>query len=293
MLRVMFFGTSSSYSAAHLNTLAGAHRVVGVFCAAGRGARGVAGRILRTTGLLNDPCGTVARAHGVPRWFVDRDASAAADRITALRPDIICVAGYPWLLPPSIWTRPPLGAVNSHPSLLPRHRGVLPLFWVYYHDDRQTGVTVHRISGHADSGAILEQDAYPLARGLEVDRLNALNTERGAAAMARALGSLAEGSSCDIPQNSAAATCAPFVRAGTPMVDFSWDVERVWHFLSGLFPWFTEPLRDADGDRIAYAGVLGYERTSHDRVAGSVSGADKERHLFCRGGLVRLATRRR
>ena len=43
--------------------------------------------------------------------------------LVELRPDAIIVAAYGRLLPKPVLDLPPLGCLNVHPSLLPRHRG--------------------------------------------------------------------------------------------------------------------------------------------------------------------------
>jgi methionyl-tRNA formyltransferase len=294
-MRVVFLGSLGAYSAQHLDAIAATQRVVGVICALERGgrARGIVGRMLRRAGLLPDRCGSIARKHGIPRWFADRSGERVAELVSALNPDVICIAGYPWLLPPSVWRQPALGALNCHASLLPRHRGVLPLFWVYYHGDERTGVTVHRVNERADAGEIICQDAYALPRGLPVDRLNALNAERGSRALCEALASLGAGQRRGFVQDEANATGAPRVLAGTPMVDWKWDVERVWHFLAGLYPRFIEPLRDEEGHAGAYRSVLGYQRRPHRGTVGTLHRTEVGWQLYCDGGVVELGRNER
>ena len=43
--------------------------------------------------------------------------------------DLICVGAFPRLISREMRDRARLGAINVHPSLLPRHRGPDPLFW--------------------------------------------------------------------------------------------------------------------------------------------------------------------
>jgi methionyl-tRNA formyltransferase len=289
-VKVVFFGGLGAYSARHLEAIAATHRVVGTICGVERrGPRAAVGRLLRSVGLRSDPCGAVCRRRGIPRWFADRDGARAAALVDELRPDVIGIAGYPWLLPATVWTRPPLGAFNSHASLLPRHRGVLPLFWIYYHDDRETGVTVHRVTDGADAGDIVAQTRFPLARGLPVDRLSELNAEHGSRLLAGALDAAQAGELRAAPQDDGAVTYARRVAPGTPMLDRAWDVERVWHFLAGLCPRFVEPLRDTDGRRVAYRAVCGYDRAAHDRAAGMVRRIDGSWRLYCNGGVIHLA----
>lgn len=290
MLRVAFFGGAGAFSAAHLTALIAAHRVVGVFCGLeSAGVRGAVGRALRLAGVRSDPCTRVAFAHGIPVWFTTPTTALRA-RVASLAPDVICAAGYPWLLPRDVWQMPPLGALNSHASLLPRHRGVLPLFWIYFHDDKTTGVTIHRLTERADAGPIVCQDAYPLPRGFPVERLNEMNAARGSQLLNDALGKVSAGEP-GVPQVEAHSTRAPRVARGSAMVEASWDVERVWHFLTGLYPRFIEPLQDSEGRRVEYGGRLSYQRIEHAHSPRTVRRESGGWRLYCHGGVVMLPAR--
>lgn len=52
---------------------------------------------------------------------------------------------------------PRLGVLNVHPSLLPRHRGPMPVHWAVRHGDPETGVTVHWMVEAFDSGPVVAQ----------------------------------------------------------------------------------------------------------------------------------------
>ena len=53
-------------------------------------------------------------------------------QVAALAPEALVVAAYGRILPPALLRVPPLGALNIHPSLLPRYRARRPWrrrFW--------------------------------------------------------------------------------------------------------------------------------------------------------------------
>ena len=50
---------------------------------------------------------------------------------------------------------PPFGALNLHPSLLPRHRGASPIPAAILAGDRETGVTLMRMDAGLDTGPIV------------------------------------------------------------------------------------------------------------------------------------------
>lgn len=300
-MRVVFFGVDGALSLATLGAIAAGHRLVGVVRPRPRqrpvtpapSARRLLGAAARALGLR--PAGTLAEAARrarAPLWEAHGgDDPVIAEEVRRARPDVICITGYPWLLRGEILTHPPALTLNVHAALLPRHRGPLPLFWIYYHDDRETGVTVHEVNDRADAGAILGQESFPLPRGFPVERLNRMNAERGAALLGRVLAGVAAGRTARRPQDEALATPAPRVRPGARMIDFErWGVERVWHFTAGLYPRFVEPLTAGDGAAVRYGGVLGFEeRDTPQPPPGSVTPAPHGYDLHCLGGVVRLA----
>ena len=282
-----------------LRVIAAQHRLVGIVRPLSHGAPPSAGRTLQRRvvaaartlmGRSGGSLDAISRSLAVPIWEArSGDDPEIAGLVRAAKPDLICIAGYPWLLRGEVVTAAAHGAVNLHPALLPRHRGLLPLFWIYYHNDRETGVTLHRAIAEADAGDILGQVSFPLERGFPVDRLNRLNAERGAGLLEAVLRDLAAGRAKGRSQDEALVTHAPRIRPGSPMVDFpTWEVERVWHFLAGLFPRFREPLRAESGAPLQYRGVQGFVREAHRHPPGTVLRGSGGYHLYCRGGRVQL-----
>lgn len=66
------------------------------------------------------------------------------------------------ILPDSLLAIPPGGAVNLHPSLLPRYRGAAPLQHCLLNGDSVTGVTTIALMHRVDAGDILLQREYPI-----------------------------------------------------------------------------------------------------------------------------------
>lgn len=298
-LRVLFFGTTGQLSTASLRALAEDHEIVGVVCAQRPAppptARAWVGRIVRSL-VRHPPDGltAIARARGAPLWYVDSRSELSSVQNCAAQHDLVCVSSFPWKVPESLLAQAPLGGINLHTSLLPRHRGPLTLFWVYHANDRETGVTVHRMTEAFDAGDILGQQAFELERGYPVDALNRRHVELGPGLLQRCAQSLARGDASPSPQDERLATYAPLVRPGDRMVDFAaWDAERVWHFLAGLFPRFIEPLADAESNAIRYTGVIGHEPGVTEGPLGTVRRLDETRlALQCRDGVVYLRASR-
>ena len=230
-----------------------------------------------------------ARNHDVPlfRAASGRDCELA-DRLKKLTPDVICVSAFPWLLSDEILGTARRSALNVHSSLLPRHRGPNPLLWIYYQDDRRTGVTVHRMNRRADAGEILAQEGFDLPRGFAVDRLYARKAELGARLLVQVLDRLETGDLTPSVQDERFLTYAPRVSQGIKMVNWEWDVERVWHFLAGLCSRRREPLQDAQQKEVHYRSVLSYTLGACHGEAGELRPASFGWDLYCRGGSIQL-----
>jgi methionyl-tRNA formyltransferase len=88
--------------------------------------------------------------------------STVAPLLASVEPDLVVCMGFPWRIPPEALAVPRLGWLNGHPSLLPRHRGPLPVAWAIRKGDEEIGITFHRMDAELDTGPILAQRRYPL-----------------------------------------------------------------------------------------------------------------------------------
>ena len=88
--------------------------------------------------------------------------STIAPLLASVDPDLVVCMGFPWKIPPAALAVPRLGWLNGHPSLLPRHRGPLPVAWAIREGDDEIGITFHLMDAELDTGPILAQKRYPL-----------------------------------------------------------------------------------------------------------------------------------
>ena len=103
---------------------------------------------------------------GVPVVEVeDVNGPAMAAAIGRARPDLLLSLHFDQIFAAGTLALAPLGGINLHPSLLPRHRGPVPTIWALAEDRPRFGVTVHRLVPRIDAGDILGQRAVQLPPG--------------------------------------------------------------------------------------------------------------------------------
>jgi methionyl-tRNA formyltransferase len=72
-----------------------------------------------------------------------------------LRPDLFVVAAYGMIIPENMLTIPTYGAINIHPSLLPKYRGPSPIQTALLNGDTKSGITIIKMDEEIDHGPIL------------------------------------------------------------------------------------------------------------------------------------------
>ena len=111
------------------------YEVVGVFCQPdrpkGRGHK-----------LAACPVKELAQSAGIPVFQPERiKREEGVAMLKSCAPDLCVTAAFGQLLSQEILDIPPLGTINVHSSLLPRHRGSAPINWSIIKGDPVTGVT--------------------------------------------------------------------------------------------------------------------------------------------------------
>lgn len=89
-------------------------------------------------------------------------ARESVNQIQELKPDILVLADYGQIVPPELLGLPRHGALNMHPSLLPRHRGASPIPATILAGDAETGVSLMLMDAGLDSGPLIGQRAVEL-----------------------------------------------------------------------------------------------------------------------------------
>jgi methionyl-tRNA formyltransferase len=142
--------------------------------------------------------------------------------LAAARPDVLLSWFWPQRIPENVLSLAPRGAFGVHPSLLPRLRGPDPYFWAILRDERETGVTLHRLHREYDTGHIIDAralaidpDEHAFALAKRLDRPSLALLVSCAERLAR--GEALEGT----PQNDALATDAP--RPDDDLLAIEWD----------------------------------------------------------------------
>lgn len=146
----------------------------------------------------------------VRRYALERGLTALAPEATqdaemtaslrALQPDLVVLAAYGKILPGEFLRVAPLGALNVHPSLLPRFRGAVPVQAAILAGEAETGATLFVMDEGIDTGPIVARRAIPLRGDERAPALTARLFELSAELALEALPAYARGEIVPQPQ---------------------------------------------------------------------------------------------
>jgi methionyl-tRNA formyltransferase len=193
----------------------------------GRGRRLVPSPVKEVAGTLGYP---VLQPFGIKdSWFIEE--------IIALDPDIFVVVAYGRILPGSFLSIPHLGAINIHPSLLPRYRGPAPVQWAIINGDQETGVSTMWMDEGMDTGDILLNAKVAIMPDDTSGSLHRRLAEVGAQLLVETLTKLKSGNLVGKPQDKSGATYAPLLKKEDGRIDWTRDAESLDALVRGMNPW--------------------------------------------------------
>jgi methionyl-tRNA formyltransferase len=156
--------------------------------------------------------------------------------VLALDPELLVLADYGQIVPSELLGLEH-GALNLHPSLLPRHRGATPIPAAILAGDEETGVTLMRMDTGLDTGPIVAQERITLD-GIET----APQLEKRLAMVAdhlldRSLGPWIRGELEPRPQPEEGATLTRPLRREDGRLDPSHRALELWRQVRAFEPW--------------------------------------------------------
>jgi methionyl-tRNA formyltransferase len=158
------------------------------------------------------------------------------ERLAAVPPDAIAVVAYGKLLPDEVLDLPPLGCVNVHASLLPRHRGASPIPAAILAGDRETGVVTMRIVTALDAGPLYLERRTVIGARETAASLSQRLARDGADLLVETLRGLEGGSLVSRPQVGEPTSSRP-IRREDARVDWNETATVIDRRLRAFTPW--------------------------------------------------------
>jgi len=295
-MRVVFIGKYHEFSLLSLRAIRVSHEIVAIVESGPRGSTQNAlapVRSWRNRFGLTMPLGMSRLAHGmrVPHYLLTRDtARDLPGFLRRVSPDILCVASLSQLLSKAVLQIPRHGAINLHPSILPKYHGPFPWFWQYHDFGCEWGATIHQIDEGQDTGPILKQLPVSIQIGTDVTEATRIVGGVGATLFVQVLEEIANGTSEAKPQPAHQFPKARIVERNEKFIDWhTWPIERVWHFMRGTYPWNDAVKYPPIGGRTVVWKINDYEKCAVQSPPGEVLRDKRGYFVAHKDGKIRLS----
>ena len=231
MARIVFMGTPE-FAVPVLDALTRTtHTIVGVFTRpdqpAGRGKQ-----------LHASPIKQLAQERGLA--IFQPATLRQPENVAPLRdlaPDVIIVAAYGLILPREVLAIPPRGCINTHASLLPRHRGAAPIAAAILAGDAETGITLMQMDVGLDTGPILTQRAIPIANDDTTGTLTPKLARLASDLLIETLPRILAGEITPRPQDESRATMFKTIKKEEGRIDWTRPTVEIARRVRAFNPW--------------------------------------------------------
>lgn len=160
--------------------------------------------------------------------------------------DLFALASYGKILPQQILDMPRLGALNVHPSLLPKYRGATPIQSALREGETETGVSIMLMDAGMDTGDIVLAERTPIDPDERYGELHDRLARFGAQALSHAIDLARSGHIPHVMQSGSPSETRPLAKDDL-VVNWWWPTARIVNAVRAFSP--------APAARASIAGV--------------------------------------
>jgi methionyl-tRNA formyltransferase len=184
------------------------------------------------------PVKRLAESWGVPVVQPQKMKDPAfLETLARAGPDLIVVAAFGRILPPSVLNLPPQGCFNVHASLLPKYRGAAPIARAILNGEAETGISTMKMDEGLDTGDVCLQEKIPIEPEDTAGTVSKKLSELGARVLLRTIVEMKAGRLKPVPQDASRATLAPPLEKEEGLLDWTHTAVSLANRVRAMDPW--------------------------------------------------------
>lgn len=188
--------------------------------------------------VRHSPVAEWAVEHGLPlEQPLTLRSPETLRRLTEYNAEVVVLAAYGLIVPRAGLEAVPLGWVNIHPSLLPRHRGASPVAAPILAGESATGVTLFQMTPGLDDGPVLAQEPVAILPDETTGELTDRLAQVGAEMLPTTLEAWRRGEIVPSRQDDERATYAPKLTREESLLNWSDPAEVLARQVRAYNPW--------------------------------------------------------
>jgi methionyl-tRNA formyltransferase len=159
------------------------------------------------------------------------------EHLQTLHPDLFLVVSYGQILKQNLLDLPKFGAINVHPSILPKYRGPSPVQSAVLAGDEVVGVTIMKMVLALDAGDIIRVKTMPLSSEMTFGEAEQALLELAKEPLALTLDDFAKhGAVVSLPQAENEATFTKKIEPEESFISWDQNAHDIHNFIRGMSP---------------------------------------------------------
>lgn len=210
------------------------------------------------------------------------------EQIASFQPDLLLTCAYGQFVPSSILSIPKMGALNIHPSLLPKYRGGAPIQHAVMNGDKETGVCLMEMVKKMDAGRIYACVRTPIGEDETFAELNSRLIQISCDLVKDALPKYLRGELPGEEQDEDKVVPALNITPEEEKISFQKeDLDHLYNHIRGLDDW-PVAYGMLEGKRVKFYRVRKHNSDIKEMPGTILGFQDHAMQVACKGGVLNV-----
>lgn len=228
-----------------------------------------------------------AEKMGLPIVSAEKITDEIIDKIKKIQPDFFVIVDYGKIIPQKLLDIPQYGAINVHPSPLPKYRGASPLQAAILNGDEETAFSIMLIDKQVDHGPILAQKKAEIMPDDTFGSLYRRLSDIYPNFLVETLKKYLSGKIKPVPQDDSKATFTKILSREDGKINWSKSAEEIERMVRAYNPWPGTHFM-FNGKNIKLLGASIEHNNYSDKKSGDLFLANKHLAAKCGSGVLIL-----
>ena len=173
-------------------------------------------------------------------FHTDKQREKYKEVLEKTKPDLIICKSFGEIIPEFFLNYPKYGSINIHFSLLPKYRGAIPIQKAILNGEKETGISIIRMTEKLDAGEILAQIKEPILSDDTNESLRERLVKKAVEILSKTLEKWIAGEIEPLPQNEKDATYCWKKEISKENAEVKWheyDAEYIERMIRAFLPW--------------------------------------------------------
>lgn len=169
--------------------------------------------------LTNTPVKIIAQQHEI-QVFQPSNTQELKEILRNFKPDFLLAIAIGMILNLKCLATPKIASINLHASLLPKYRGASPIQEALLNADKETGISIMKMSRKMDAGPIYTQKKIKIEEKDNTETLSKKMIAESIKVLPQILVEIKNGNLTAVPQNKSSASYCHKIKKIDGKVDF-------------------------------------------------------------------------